>query len=96
MAIRIANAKATIINIIYNDPSMTYDNKWIEKFNEHVKTIQIEFDAFLKNRNLAEYYDFHRGANGELISLHFNKIGGLPREIENALTEAFIKAKPAI
>lgn len=72
---------------------MTYDTTWREQFNEHVKIIQIEFDAFLKNRNLAEYFDFHRGANGELISLHFTN-HDLPREIENALTEAFIKAKP--
>ena len=64
-------------------------------FNEKVKAIQIEFDAFLKNRNLSEYYHFHRGKDGELLSLHFPQAHGLPKEIERALTEAFIKSKPS-
>lgn len=73
---------------------MQYDEEWIENLNERLKSIQIEFDAFLKNRKLTDYFDFHRGENGELKSLHFNNTHGLPREIETALTEAFIKSKP--
>ena len=73
---------------------MKYDKEWIENFNERVKSIQIEFDAFLKSRKLTEYFDFQSGKNGELISLHFNEAHSLPREIENTLTEAFIQSKP--
>lgn len=74
---------------------MNHDEQWIANFNERVKAVQIEFDAFLKNRNLSYYYHFHRGENGELISLHFPQAHGLPKEIEQALTEAFIKSKPS-
>ena len=74
---------------------MNSDEQWITDFNERVKAIQIEFDAFLKSRNLSDYYHFHRGENGQLISLHFPQAHGLPREIEQALTEAFIKSKPS-
>ena len=73
---------------------MEYDEEWMENFNERLKSIQIEFDAFLQNRKLTDYIDFHRGENGKLKSLHFNNAHGLPRAIENALTEAFIKSKP--
>ena len=73
---------------------MKYDEQWIENLNDQVAVIQIQFDAFLKNRKLTDYFDFHRGENGELKSLHFTKAHALPREIENALTEAFIKSKP--
>lgn len=74
---------------------MNHDEQWIANFNEQVKAVQIEFDAFLKSRNLSDYYHFHRGENGELISLHFPQAHGLPKEIEQALTEAFIKSKPS-
>ena len=73
---------------------MTYDDQWIENFYQQAKAVQIEFDAFLKNRKLSDYYHFHRGENGQLVSLHFPQAHGLPKEIENALTEAFIKSKP--
>lgn len=73
---------------------MNHDDQWLKDFDELVKAIQIEFDAFLKNRKLSDYYHFHRGENGEIISLHFPQAHGLPKEIENALTEAFIKSKP--
>ena len=73
---------------------MNNNEQWMANFNEQVKTIQIEFDAFLKNRNLSDYYHFHRDENGELLSLHFLQAHGLPKEIEQALTKAFIKSKP--
>lgn len=73
---------------------MNKDEQWITNFTERVKTIQIEFDAFLKNRRLSDYYHFHKGDNGELLSLHFLQVHSLPKEIEQALTEAFIKSKP--
>lgn len=73
---------------------MNYDNEWIANFNEQVKAVQIEFDAFLKNRELSDYYHFHRNDDGELVSLHFPQTHGLPKEIVQALTEAFIKSKP--
>ncbi|GAA4749255.1 hypothetical protein [Flavisolibacter ginsenosidimutans] len=73
---------------------MNYDERWIDNFYEQAKAVQIEFDAFLKNRKLSDYYHFHRGENGQLISLHFPQAHGLPKEIENALPEAFIKSKP--
>ena len=74
---------------------MNHDEQWIANFNERVKAIQIEFDAFLKSKNLSDYYDFLRDENGHLLSLHFTQAHGLPRKIEEALTEAFIKTKPA-
>lgn len=74
---------------------MNHDEQWIANFNEQVKAVQIEFDAFLKSSNLSDYYHFHRTENGELISLHFPQAHGLPKEIEQALTEAFIKSKPS-
>lgn len=74
---------------------MNHDEQWIANFNERVKAVQIEFDAFLKSRSLSDYYHFHRGENGQLISLHFPQAHGLPKEIEQALTEAFIKSKPS-
>lgn len=74
---------------------MNNNDQWISNFTEHVNAIQIEFDAFLKSRNLSDYYHFHRGEDGKLLSLHFRQAHGLPKEIEKALTEAFIKSKPA-
>ncbi|HUC79945.1 MAG TPA: hypothetical protein VMR70_03480 [Flavisolibacter sp.] len=74
---------------------MNHDEQWIADFNERVKPVQIEFDAFLKSKNLSDYYHFHRDENGQLISLHFPQAHGLPKKIEQALTEAFLKSKPA-
>ena len=74
---------------------MNNNEQWITIFNERVKAIQIEFDAFLKNRDLSSYYDVHRDEDGNLLSLHFLHAHGLPKEIENALAEAFIKSKPS-
>lgn len=73
---------------------MNHDEQWIANFNERVKAVQIEFDAFLKSKSLSDYFDFHRDENGKITSLHFPQAHGLPRKIEEALTEAFLKSKP--
>ena len=74
---------------------MTTDDQWIQDFNDRVKAIQIEYDAFLKSRDLADYYHFHQDESGKLISMHFLQVHGLPKQIEDALMEAFIKSKPS-
>lgn len=64
---------------------------WIKNFEERVKEIEIEFNAFFKNKPLCSFYFIDKSKSS--LSLHFHD-NNLPNEIVQALTDAFIASKP--
>lgn len=70
-------------------------HQWIENFNERVQTIQMEFDAFFRKKQLKELYTIEE-AEGSSLSLHICERSEIPSEIVLALSEAFILSNPSL
>ncbi len=73
---------------------VTDTQKWIEKFKQELIHIQIEFDAFFAERKIEDYYILHVHEETGMLTLHISKLNNLPKQIADALREAFIKSKP--
>lgn len=66
-------------------------DKWKENFENEVKGVAIEFDAFLKTKGLAEYYSLEKDASDEWF-LTVND--DLPNEIKERLMQVLLSTKP--
>ena len=68
--------------------------KWIENFNLELTHIQIEFDAFFVEGKPDDYYDLNIDKKMGLVTIHISKLNELPKQISDAITDAFMKSKP--
>lgn len=66
-------------------------DRWKENFENEVKNVATEFDAFFKAKNLDELYSLQMDASDEW----FLKISDdLPNEIKERLMHVFLSTKP--
>ncbi len=72
----------------------TDTKKWIENFNEELINIQIEFDAFFTEGKIDDYYSLKVDEETGKVSIYISKSNELPKQIADALSDAFIKSKP--
>lgn len=68
--------------------------KWIENFNRELVNIQFQFNAFFAEGNIENYYKLHVHEETGMLTLHISELNDLPKEIADALTDAFLKSKP--
>lgn len=68
--------------------------KWIENFNEEVKSVEIEFRSFFQKKPLKEYYKINIHSDIGYISIDILNRKDLPMEIIDSITVAFLRAKP--
>lgn len=66
-------------------------DKWKDNFQNEVKNVAIEFDAFFKTKGLAEYYSLQMDASDEW-SLKISD--DLPNEIKERLMQVLLSTKP--
>ena len=69
-------------------------NQWIDAFEKEVGTIEIEFNAFFKDKKLRDYYSLHISKSTGNLSVEINQRDELPPEIIDRLTAAYLTAKP--
>lgn len=67
---------------------------WVTNFEKEVQAIQIEFDAFFRNRKIQDYYRLRVNMESSSISIDIERRDELPSEIIDRLTVAYLKAKP--
>lgn len=79
-------------NSTSNDTRFT--DKWRDNFKKNVKAIQLEYNSFLLNKNIEDYYSLESNEKDDMLSLHFNDVHGLPRMIMSAIELAFIESMP--
>lgn len=68
-------------------------DKWQKSFNEEVKSLQTEYDAFLLPKNFEETYKLKIDETTQTLSLWIDT-EALPKEIENRLSELLLKTEP--
>lgn len=68
--------------------------KWIENFNLELINIQIEFDAFFLKGKIEDYYKLEADKETGTLSIDISKSNELPKQIADALSDAFIKSAP--
>lgn len=68
--------------------------KWIEKFNQELIRIQTEFNAFFAKGKIDDYYNLEVDEKVDVVKINISKSNELPKEIGDALSEAFIKFQP--
>lgn len=66
-------------------------DSWQKRFNEAVPNIQIEFNAFFKDKPIEEFYKLALDESNEL-SLIISK--DLPKEIQERLLMMLLDTKP--
>ncbi|PLK44887.1 hypothetical protein [Emticicia sp. TH156] len=72
----------------------SYTEKWQENFNRELPHIQIAFDAFFVDGKLEDYYTLRISEDAELLILSLSEHQTLPKQIEDALIDAFNQSKP--
>jgi hypothetical protein len=68
--------------------------KWIDNFNEEIKSVETEFRSFFKKKPLKEYYRINIDNEIGYISIEILDRKDLPMEIIDSITVAFLRAKP--
>ena len=68
--------------------------KWIENFNLELINIQIEFDAFFLRGKIDDYYKLKVDERTGKPSIYISESTELPKQIAEALSDAFIKSEP--
>ena len=68
--------------------------KWIDNFHKELIHIQIEFDAFFMEGKINDYFDLCVDKKTGMVTIHISKLNELPKQIVDALSEAFIRSKP--
>jgi hypothetical protein len=68
--------------------------KWIENFNEEIKSVETEFRSFFRGKPLKEYYKINIDNEIGYISIDIMNRKDLPMEIIDSITVAFLRAKP--
>jgi hypothetical protein len=69
-------------------------DEWRDNFKKEVPKIQLEYDSFLLNKNIEDYYSLQSNEEENALFLKFNDVHGLPKIIMNALELAFIDSMP--
>lgn len=70
------------------------NNKWIEEFKKQVDSIQLEFDSFLVPGSFHDYYVLKEDEQTGTLFLDLCGEKHLPKQIADALAQAFMNAKP--
>lgn len=69
-------------------------NLWRQKFEESIKAIEVEFDAFFLSRNISDYYRLSPSSSN--LTLEIDRRDELPVEIVERITHAYLNAKPRL
>lgn len=68
-------------------------NRWQIVFNEEVKRLQAEYDAFFLPKKFEDTYQLRIDETTQTLSLWIDG-ETLPKEIENMLSELLLKTEP--
>lgn len=68
-------------------------DKWQKSFNEEVKSLQTEYDAFLLPKKFEETYQLKIDETSHTLSLWVDT-GTLPKEMEHRLSELLLRTEP--
>lgn len=68
-------------------------NRWKETFNNEIRNLQTEYNAFLKQQPLTDFYKLYIEEGMQELSLKIVE-EGLPKEIKNKLMQLFTNTKP--
>lgn len=68
--------------------------EWTKNFNEGIALVETEFKSFFKQKPLKEYYQIKVHGDIGYISVDILNREQLPVEIIDAITVAFLRAKP--
>lgn len=69
-------------------------NAWKRDFENKVKELQIEFEAFLSPTQLSEFYEIELNQEKQSLVLKFINETGLPRELQNRIIKLYTSTKP--
>lgn len=72
----------------------SYTNKWQENFNRQLPHIQIAFDALFVDGKLEDYYTLRVDEEADILTMIISEHKPLPKQIEEALIDAFNQSKP--
>lgn len=67
--------------------------KWQKSFEEEVKSLQVEYDAFLLSKRFEDTYKLRIDETDHTLSLWIDT-ETLPKEMENRLSELLLKTEP--
>lgn len=70
-----------------------FADRWLERFNRELATIELEADAFLIKGKIADYFTIAKDTDS-MLSLHFTDQHDLPNAIVHGITTAFNRSKP--
>lgn len=68
-------------------------DRWQKSFNKEVKSLQIEYDAFLLPKRFEDTYQVKIDETTQTLSLWIDT-ETLPKEIEDRLSELFLRTEP--
>lgn len=68
-------------------------DKWQKSFEAEVKSLQVEYDAFLLPKKFEDTYQLKVDETNQILSLWIDT-ETLPKEIEDRLSESFLKMEP--
>lgn len=68
-------------------------DRWQKSFNREVKSLQTEYDAFLFPKKFEDTYQLKIDETTQTLSLWLDT-ETLPKEIEDRLSELFLRTKP--
>lgn len=68
-------------------------DRWQKSFNEEVKSLQTEYDAFLLPKKFEDTYQLKIDETTQTLSLWIDT-DNLPKEIEERLSELLLKTEP--
>ncbi|WP_430897802.1 MULTISPECIES: hypothetical protein [unclassified Paraflavitalea] len=68
-------------------------DKWQKSFEAEVKSLQVEYDAFLLPVNFEDTYQLRIDETNQTLSLWVDT-ENLPKEIEDRLSELLLKSEP--
>lgn len=67
--------------------------KWQKSFEAQVKSLQVEYDAFLLPKKFEDTYQLKIDETNHTLSLWIDT-ENLPKEIENRLSELLLETEP--
>lgn len=68
--------------------------QWIKNYNGQIALVETEFASFFKQKPLKDYYQIKVHEDIGYISIDILNRQELPTEIIDAITVAFLRAKP--
>lgn len=69
-------------------------DKWKSNFADGIRSLQIEFDAFLLNKKLSEFYSLTEDEEGHDLVLKIEQRDEFPKEIKDRVIKMFESSKP--